>query len=207
MSSHSTLHVVAHTAVANLFYSLCQRVCKHWCHFFRTSYINTFTKLDFSEARRPVKKTTLKNYITRSRGAVTDVILNRMGWEANETIPYIVSRCKNLSAIQINTDCFVSNSLSAASLIGENLTKIVLECTTTSSCVVDILNNCRKLEILECTNVEDGSSEFWYTTPSPLRRLKLGSQVSRITPVNFRQSIVRSCPPLMINTNSSKALT
>lgn len=89
---------------------------------------------------------------------------------------YLATRCKDLSYVQIMGGSFGSLSIVEMAKATENLKTLVLGCLTTMSAVVDVINQCDRLESLECAAVTANTPALWDACkPMGLRRLLLAS--------------------------------
>lgn len=154
---------------------LAQGVSKAWRQFLITSY-QTYNVVDFSAAKRPVSKYALKTCVSRSKGNITKLVVNRLNFAEGEPLVYLAARCKYLSYVQIMGGSFGSLSIVEMAKATENLKTLVLSCSTSMSAIADVINQCDKLESLECTAVTANTPALWNACkPMSLRRLLLAS--------------------------------
>lgn len=159
---------------------LAQGVSKAWRQFLITSY-QTYNIVDFSAAKRPVSKYALKTCVSRSRGNITKLVVNRLNFAEGEPLVYLAKRCKDLSYVQVMGGSFWSLSIVEMAKATDNLKTLVLSCSTSMSAIADIINQCNKLESLECTAVTANRPALWNACkPMSLRRLLLASANSSL---------------------------
>jgi hypothetical protein len=138
-----------------------QRVCRGWRQFL-LSYYRTYIALDFSTAKRPVSRFTLKTYLQRARSVVAKIILKKAAFFDDATLLEVSRRCRKLSELRLSSpNGFASDCILQAVKFASNLTILELGCKTTSRAVSDIVKHASKLYTLRCQHVVP-SSRFDY---------------------------------------------
>lgn len=83
--------------------------------------------------------------------------------------------------MEIMGSAFASFSIAEMTKVSGNLKTLVLGCSTSMSAVVGVINQCDRLESLECTDVIADATALWNPErPKSLRRLLLASKGSTL---------------------------
>ncbi|KAF3939880.1 hypothetical protein ABW19_dt0208762 [Dactylella cylindrospora] len=125
-----------------------QRVSKTWQSVI-SSNARFWSLLDFSRAKKPVKRDALKNCIKKSKYTLTKAVINRIQGFNDTTLIDMVSMCKDLEYLRLMDGMFGS-SLTHAMSLTKSIRILILNCLIPFTTLETLLNSEIPLEHLEC---------------------------------------------------------
>ena len=162
--------------------SKCLRVSKSWNEYL-TSMSHLWTNLDLSASKRPVRVSSIKACLRRSKGEITRATLNGIVSLQGGALKLITANCKDLRYLEIRQG-FVSASLLEAAPLAHRLDTLILsnQCEVTIDTVVSLLNICRSLSRAEFHTISEVVRNVaqWPLELDSLKQLRLGSYTPHI---------------------------
>lgn len=121
-----------------------------------TSCPSLWTSLDFSNARRGIRSSTLIAYTGFARGKVHTAHLHSLGFQGNKLLEKFVKGNRSLTDLSLRTGGEISESLVRALRLAPNLTKLQLglHITVDESAVRQIALSCSNLKSLEIQHLK-----------------------------------------------------
>lgn len=132
-----------------------QRVSKGWHTFLRASERRS-NHLDFSQGKRPVKKTTLKAYLhhNRMQKYVKKITIKRAAFNDADSLVLMFRAAPLLEEIRLGPLGLPNDAVSKAAEFGKMLKVLELGNMITFSQVERVTRMLPKLEVIVCHNVE-----------------------------------------------------
>lgn len=129
------------------------RVSKTW-NGLLSSIPSLWADLDFSSASRHVKLGSVRQYIKRAKGTSTRVIIDRHGYNQENVLGYVATRCKQLQELRVFSG-FISTSLLKAAPCSSTLHTLIIssQCETTLDTASQCLSQCPNIERAEFHNL------------------------------------------------------
>ena len=167
------------------------RVSKSWRDLL-SSMPRLWANLDFSNAKKNVRLTTVRKYVKNGQGTCSAICFDHFGLFQQNILSYVASRCRGMREVRLLSG-FVGASLLKAAPCAVNLQTLIIssQCETTSDTVSQLLQQCVNLERAEFHDVNASTSYVQKSFMPKMHTLVLNARPGFRDVLDFHQLLVQ----------------